>query len=283
MAQHISHRPEEDCTEEEEEEPLTRKEYADDKCLSEYDREDHTVSPYPPHLLHQWIYEVLPLEYFAYHIRHVRVQHYYSPNGKQVSLRFDNLFYMEHHLDPSQSFFIIEYCRPIFPRLTEPTLIPVKEIQTILSTMGHSADATTEYREMVSTICADTGLSPDACDLPLRVLYSYPVTRRAHERLLMLHNGITEEEYDSYVYQAWKRDPRYDQCMDDMMRIPHLPRHIRSLFRQCDNIGTIRDALEEEGIQVPHPLSEYLQPYEALEEQIYFARDRMVIGLLDVA
>lgn len=262
-------------------------EYADDKCLPEYDHEDHTVSPYPPHLLHQWIYEVLPLEYPAYYVRHVRVQHYYSSNGKQVSLRFDNLFYMEHHLDPSQSFFIIEYCRPIFPQLTEPTMIRVQEIQTILSTMGTTTgniqDAAPKYREMVQMICADTGLSPDACDLPLRVLYSYPVTRRAHERLLMLHDGITKEEYDVYTYREWKRDPRYDQCMDDMMRIPHVPRHLRSLFRQCDNMGTIRDTLEEEGIQAPLPLSEYIQPYEAIEEQIRFGKDRIIIGLLDVA
>ena len=256
-------------------------EYADDKCLPEYDHEDHTeCCPYPPHLLHQWIYEVLPLEYPAYYIRHVRVQHYYSPNGKQVSLRFDNLFYMEHHLDPSQSFFIIEYCRPIFPQLTEPTMIHVQEIQTILSTMGTTTgnvqDAAPKYREMVQMICADTGLSPDACDLPLRVLYSYPVTRRAHERLLILHRGVTLWKYDSYAHQAWKNDSYYYRDCD-------LPRHLRSLLRQCDNMDTIRDALEEEGIQVSHPLSEYLQPYEALEEQIDFARDRMVIGLLDVA
>jgi hypothetical protein len=50
MAQQISHRPEEDHTEEEEDEPLTLKEYADDKCLSEYDHEDHTeCCPYPSH------------------------------------------------------------------------------------------------------------------------------------------------------------------------------------------------------------------------------------------
>jgi len=258
-------------------------EYADDKCLLEYDHEDHTeCCPYPPHLLHQWIYDILPLEYPSYHIRHVRVQHYYSPNGKQVSLRFDNLFYMEHHLDPSQSFFIIEYCRPIRPRLTEPTLIHVKEIQTILSTMALSQDGPPEYREMVQRICDNTGLSPDACDLPLRVLYSYPITRRSHERLLMLHHGVTEEEYDVYAYEAWKRDPCYRQCVNDMISIPRFPRHLRSLLRQCDNMGTIRDALEEEGIQAPPPLSEYIQPYEAIEEQLRFARDRIIIGLLDV-
>ena len=255
-------------------------EYADDKCLPEYDHEDHTVSPYPPHLLHQWIYEVLPLEYPAYYVRHVRVQHYYSSNGKQVSLRFDNLFYMEHHLDPSQSFFIIEYCRPIFPQLTEPTMIHVQEIQTILSTMGTTTgnvqDAAPKYREMVQMICADTGLSPDACDLPLRVLYSYPVTRRAHERLLILHRGVTLWKYDSYAHQAWKNDSYYYRDCD-------LPRHLRSLLRQCDNMDTIRDTLEEEGIQAPSPLSEYLQPYEAIEEQIRFGKDRIIIGLLDVA
>jgi len=256
-----------DDTDEEEDEPLTLIEYADDKCLLEYDHEDHTeCCPYPPHLLHQWIYDILPLEYPSYHIRHVRVQHYYSLSGKQVSLRFDNLFYMEHHLDPSQSFFIIEYCRPIRPRLTEPTLIHVKEIQTILSTMALSQDSPPEYREMVQRICDDTGLSSDACDLPLKVLYSYPITRRAHERLLMLHRGVT----------LWKYDSHYDRECD-------LPRHLRSLLRQCDNMGIIRDALEEEGIQAPPPLSEYIQPYEAIEEQLHFARDRIVIGLLDVA
>jgi hypothetical protein len=183
---------------------------------------------------------------------------------------------MEHHLDPSQSFFIIEYCRPIRPRLTEPTLIHVKEIQTILSTMGLSQDGPPEYREMVQRICDDTGLSPDACDLPLRVLYSYPITRRAHERLLILHRGVTLWKYDSYAHQAWKNDSYYYRDCD-------LPRHLRSLLRQCDNMDTIRDALEEEGIQALSPLSEYLQPYEALEEQLRFAKDRIVIGLLDVA
>jgi len=261
-------------------------EYADDKCIPEYDHEDHTeCCPYPPHQLHQWIYDILPLEYPSYYIRHVRVQHYYSPNGKQVSLRFDNLFYMEHHLDPSQSFFIIEYCRPIHPRLTEPTLIHVKEIQTILSTMGHTVQSdldAAEYREMVNTICDETGLSPDQCNLPLRVLYSYPVTSRVHERLLMLHDGVTEEEYDSYAYTAWKRDPCYRQCVNDMISIPRFPRHLRSLLRQCDKMGSIRDALEEEGIQAPLPLSEYIQPYEAIEEQLRFAKDRIIIGLLDV-
>lgn len=263
-----------------EDEPLTLTEYVDQRCSSTYDHEDHTeCCPYPPALLHRWIHEILPLEFPAYYIHHVRVNQYYSATGKRVSLRFDNLFYMEHHLDQTQSFFIIEYCRPIFPRLTEPTMTHVQEIQIILSTMGttikNAQDAAPEYKEMVQTICADTGLSPDACDLPLRVLYSYPVTRRAHKRLLMLHAGVTSWKYDAYAHQAWKDDSYYYRDCD-------LPRHLRSLLRQCDNMDTIRDALEEEGIQAPHPLSEYLSPYETLEEQIDFTRDRMVIGLLDV-
>ena len=142
--------------------------------------------------------------------------------------------------------------------------------------MALSQDSPPEYREMVQRICDDTGLSPDACELPLKVLYSYPITRRAHERLLMLHDGVTSWKYDSYAYKAWKDYSYYDRECD-------LPRHLRSLLRQCDNMDTIRDALEEEGIQAPSPLSEYLQPYEALEEQIDFAKDRIVIGLLDVA
>jgi hypothetical protein len=47
-------------------------------------------------------------------------------------------------------------------------------------------------------------------------------------------------------------------------------------------MAPIRDALEEEGIQAPPPLSEYIQPYEAIEEQLRFARDHIIIGLLDV-
>lgn len=262
--------------------PITHKEYATYKCSSAYDHEDHTnCCPYPPYLLRRWMNDILPLEYFAYHIRHVRISQYYLPNGKRVSLRFDNLFYMEHHLDPSQSFFIIEYCRPIHPRLTEPTMIYVQEIQYILSTMGHKPDGPPEYMEMVRTICADTGLSPDQCDLPLRVLYSYPVSYHIHQRLLMLHDGVTSQEYDSYAYKAWKRDPCY-QCVDDMMGAPHFPRHLRSLFMRCETMGPIRDTLEEEGIQAPPPLSEYILPYEAVEDQLCFARDRMIIGLFDV-
>lgn len=282
--------------------PFTHREYEAHKCSMEYDAEDHTdCCLYPPYLLRRWMNDIFPLEYPEYHVRHVRIRDYYSASGKRVSLRFDNLFYFEHHLERDLSFFMIEYCRPLQTRVVEKSMMDVQEIQDIFSAIGvadglsdglsdGTADGVFKYREMVRILCEDTGLSPKQCHLSFRVLYSYPVSYMTHRRLLTLHYGIMSWEYDLHAYHAFIHDPSYDDYKDHISHAPQFPRHLRPLLvpdflsKSRNMMTSIRNAFEEEGMMesVPESFLEYFQPYDAVETLLDFTRRRIVIGLIDV-
>jgi hypothetical protein len=353
--------------------PITRKKYATFD-FSRVDGSPYTYSPhYPSNLMKEWMNDVFPREYPAHVPRLVRISYYFTPCGELITddTSFANLFYFEHRLDPSESFFMIEYAHPLHTKIVDGSMLYVQRIQDVLSRMGHVyhtqggagclpmcevcskacplSDRNTtefhcstclyicdvcaayacrglrrrapctecmqcdacrvalsplpycvaegeecvsyEYASMAQQICNDTGRTPDQCHwykisdflshLPLRILYSHPMSDDVHDCLLRLHNGIEEEDYDSFVYQLFMRDSDRHTCIRLMEKQTTFPPHLHSIFYKYDTMTPIRHALKHEYTgPLCKPLLDYLTPYEHWRDLLTFIKGRIVTGYM---
>ena len=345
--------------------PITRKKYATHD-YSRIDDSPYTYSPhYPTNLMKEWMNDVFPREYPAHVPRLVRISYYVTPCGELITddTLFANLFYFEHPMDPSQSFFMIEYAYPLHTKIVDGSVVYVQRIQDILSHMGqvyeeqggagclpmcevcskarllsdrnmtefhcstclYICDACAayacrglrrrapcteciqcdacrvalsplpycvaegeecvsyEYASMVQQICNDTGRTPDQCHLSLRILYSHPMSDDVHDCLLRLHNGIEEEDYDSFVYQLFMRDSERYTCIRRMEKQTTFPPHLHMIFYKYDTMTPIRHALKHEYTgPLCKPLLDYLTPYEHWKDLLHFIKGRIVTGYMNV-
>ncbi len=236
--------------------------------------------------LEEWMNEVFPLKYPSYHPHILHITHCVMPNGNPLSecVSFDHLFYFEHHMDPSRSFFMIEYGIPLNKRVIEHILKQVQEIHTVFSNMCYEDNETVsqEYMDMIQQMNADTGLTPDQYDLPFRIFFSHPVEFAIKQYLYAIHTGITSLEYDALSYRLGMEDPRYIQYINHVEKKQLYPYPLRGIYQRYHMMSVIRDTLKEYGYlyHVQYPLSEYFTPYDDVKVILECSKGRIEIARL---
>lgn len=232
----------------------------------------------------KWTEEIFPFHYPSYHPHIIQITRCVAPCGyveiERVS--FDHLFYMEHYMVPSRSFFMIEYSMPLRKNVIEHVLRQVQEIHMVFSKIGQE-DGSQEYMDMIQQIHADTGLTPHQCDLPFRILFSHPVTPLIHQYLSMIHDGIAADEYDYQSYKLCMDDHRCIRCIKKMEHLPHYPYSLRGIEHRYHTMSIIHYILKEHGYHhhVTYPLSDYFIPYEQVKDLMEVSKGRIEMARLE--
>lgn len=240
---------------------------------------DHSESS--QNQLKEWMNELFPLRYPSYipHIIHITTC--VTPNGYEITdqITFDHLFYFEHHMVPSRSFFMIEYGIPLNKRVIEHILKQVQEIYTVFSNMSYEDKeaASQEYRDMIQHIRADTGLIPDQCDLPFRIFFSHPVEPIIEQYLYAIHDGISSNEYESFSHTLCMNDDKCIPCIKYIDYAPQYPFSLSETYVRYHTMSFIHDSLKKHNCLhlVTDPLSMYLTPYDDVKDILECSKGRI--------
>jgi len=245
---------------------------------------DHSESS--QNQLEEWMNELFPLRYPSYHPHIIHITNCVTPNGYEITdqITFDHLFYFEHHMVPSRSFFMIEYGIPLNKRIIEHILKQVQEIHTVFSNMSYEDKeaASQEYRDMIQQMSEDTDMTPDQCDLPFRIFFSHPVEPIIEQYLHTIHDGISSNEYESFSHALCINDDKCIPCIKYIDDAPQYPFSLSETYVRYHTMSFIHDSLKKYNCLhlVTDPLSMYLTPYEYVKDILECSKGRIEIARL---
>ena len=240
-----------------------------------------TPLDYTSQQLDTWMNEEFPSTYPSYNPHIIHITTCVTPNGYEITdqITFDHLFYFEHHMVPSRSFFMIEYGIPLNKRVIEHILKQVQEIHTMFSNMSYEDKeaASQEYRDMIQQMSEDTDLTPDQCDLPFRIFFSHPVEPIIEQYLYAIHDGISSNEYESFSHTLCMNDDKCIPCIKYIDYAPQYPFSLSETYVRYHTMSFIHDSLKKHNCLhlVTDPLSMYLTPYEYVKDTLECSKGRI--------